>query len=314
MGWRDRIDPALRKMSRRVPNVTFGPFVTRGFRLLMKVAPMGATPGVETRTVELGDQRVVVFTPTAGLKAPAALMWIHGGGRIVGVPEMDGWTCARLALELGVVVVAASYGLAPERPFPAGLDDCHAAWSWLVAHAGELGIDPERIALGGESAGGGIAAELTQRLVDEGGVSPRAQLLVYPMLDDRTAIDPELPKDHLVWNNRSNLYAWTCYLGHAPGEKEPPPYAVAARREDLGGLPPAWFTIGELDLFLGENRAYAARLEEAGVRVTMEFVPGAFHGFYASGRYEAPIVAVHESMDRFLTEELGLDPHVVVGA
>jgi acetyl esterase/lipase len=174
-------------------------------------------------------------------------------------------------------VVSVAYRLAPEHPFPAALDDAHAAWQWLQGAAASLGVDPARVAVGGASAGGGLAACLAQRLRDEGRVQPAAQLLVYPMLDDRTAARRELDgAGHLVWHNRSNRAGWSAYLGGAP---EVPAYAVAARHGDLHGLPPAWIGVGDLDLFWSEDRAYAERLEAAGVAVEFLEIAGAPHGF-----------------------------------
>jgi acetyl esterase/lipase len=136
------------------------------------------------------------------------------------------------------------------------------------------------VAVGGASAGGGLAACLAQRLRDEGGRQPAVQLLVYPMLDDRTAAQRELDDGgHLVWHNRSNRAGWSAYLGAAPGVPETPAYAAAARCADLRGLPPAWIGVGDLDLFWGEDRAYAERLEAAGVAVELVEIAGAPHGF-----------------------------------
>jgi acetyl esterase/lipase len=198
---------------------------------------------------------------------------------------MDDGRCVGWARELGLVVVSVDYRLAPEHPFPAALDDAHAAWTWLQGAAPALGVDPARVAVGGASAGAGLAACLAQRLRDEGsaagGVPPAAQLLVYPMLDDRTAARHELDGGHLVWSNRSNRTGWSAYLGAPPGAPHAPAYAVAARRDDLGGLPPAWIGVGALDLFLDEDRAYAARLRAAGVATELLEVPGAPHGFDA---------------------------------
>lgn len=163
---------------------------------------------------------------------------------------------------------------------PAALDDCHAAWGWVQASLGAWGLSPAQVVIGGESAGGGLAASLTQRLRDEGGPQPAGQLLVYPMLDDRTAARRELDAvKHPIWNNFSNRTGWSAYLGHQPDADVVPAYAVPARRADLRGLPPAWLGVGLLDLFLEECRAYARRLQDAGVACELEEIPGAVHGF-----------------------------------
>jgi len=251
------------------------------WRLATGLARPATGPGVEARDHAEAGARVRVYRPRDGASG-AALLWLHGGGLIVGALRMDDARCGTFARELGLVVVSVNYRLAPEHPFPAALDDANAAWGWLLGAAAELGVDPARVAIGGASAGGGLAACLAQRLRDEGGVQPAAQLLVYPMLDDRTAARRELDDaGHLVWHNRSNRAGWSAYLGGEPGAPEIPAYAVAARRADLRGLPPAWIGVGDLDLFLGEGRAYAERLARAGVDLTLHEVAGAPHGFDA---------------------------------
>ena len=213
---------------------------------------------------------------------------------------MEDRTCGRLVERLGCTVLAARYRLGPEHPFPAGLDDLHQAFHWLV----EQGHGP--IAIAGESAGGGLAAELCQRLRDEGGPQPVAQALVYPMLDDRTCLDEALTAgEHLVWNNRSNHAGWSAWLGHAPGRDQVAPYAVAARCEDLAGLPPAWLMVGDRDLFLQECRAYAARLKQAGVQVEVLEIAGGMHAMFSGGLNEPPVLAVWTSLLDFLAHSLG---------
>jgi acetyl esterase/lipase len=197
---------------------------------------------------------------------------------------MDDRFCGETARDLGVVVVSVDYRVAPQHPFPAAHVDVHAAWEWLVRNAADLGVDPTRIAVGGQSAGGGLAAALVQRLHDEG-TDAAAQLLLCPMLDDRTAADRSLDaRAHLIWNNRSNLVGWTSYLGGPPGEAQVPPYAVPARREDLAGLPPTWIYASDIELFHDEDVDYARRLEAAGVDVTVEIVAAVAHGFEAWAR------------------------------
>jgi acetyl esterase/lipase len=173
-------------------------------------------------------------------------------------------------------VVAVAYRLAPEHPFPAALDDCYAALHWLNDQADGLAVDRGRVAVGGSSAGGGLAACLAQLAHDLGGPAVCFQLLQYPMLDDRTTLRTGL--DAPVWSPRSNRYGWSAYLGHRVTEPEERPYAAAARRPDLTGLPPAWIGVGELDLFHDEDVAYAARLERAGVACQLHRVPGMYHG------------------------------------
>jgi acetyl esterase/lipase/GNAT superfamily N-acetyltransferase len=263
-------------------------------------------PDVDVRDHAEPGVAVRVYRPREGATG-AALLWLHGGGLIVGTPRMDDGRCGAWVRELGIVVVSVDYRLAPEHPFPAALDDAGAAWRWLQGSAGAWGIDPKRVAIGGASAGGGLAAGLAQRLCDEGGVQPAAQLLVYPMLDDRTAALRELDDGgHLVWSNRSNRAGWSAYLGRSPGGPDLPAYAAAARRADLSGLPPAWIGVGDLDLFLAEARAYAGRLERAGVATELHEVAGAPHGFDALAP-GVPLTRAFAAAQRaFLQERLSI--------
>ena len=171
------------------------------------------------------------------------------------------------------------YRLAPEHRYPAARDDCFDALCWLAA---QPGIDPARVAVGGGSAGGGLAAAVALTARDRSGPALCLQLLVYPMLDDRTAVrvDPDRAYRRL-WSNEANHYGWSSYLGHAPGLPGVDPTAAPARCEDLAGLPPAWIGVGTLDLFHDEALAYAEGLRAAGVACTTGVVPGAFHGFDA---------------------------------
>lgn len=238
--------------------------------------------GVTVENVVSPHARVRLYRPTRLLREgpTPALLWIHGGGLVIGAPGVDDHRCARFARELGMVVVSAYYRLAPRDPFPAAIDDVHAAWRWLVEESAALNVDAERRVIGGESAGGGLAACLAQRLLDEGDAVPRGQLLVYPMLDDRTALRDDLaPREHLVWSNTSNRFGWSSYLGPAHGAATLPDYAAAARRASLSALPSTWIGVGTEDLFYDECCAYAARLEEANVDCQLDVVRGAPHGF-----------------------------------
>lgn len=248
---------------------------------------------------------VRIYRPQAAASG-GALLWLHGGGLIVGRPAMDDGRCVAWARDLGLTVVSVGYRLAPEHPFPAALDDAHTAWTWLHGAAPSLGVDPARVAVGGASAGGGLAACLAQRLRDAGSPPPAAQLLVYPMLDDRTAARRELDgAGHLVWTNRSNRAGWSAYLGRAPGAEALPAHAAAARAADLSGLPPAWIGVGTLDLFLDEDRAYAARLAAAGVATELHEVPGAPHGFDALAPQAAVARAFAARQAAFLRAHVG---------
>lgn len=182
--------------------------------------------------------------------------------------------------KLGIRVVSVEYRMGPDNPAPAGNDDAYAAWVYVQANAEKLGIVGEKVVVAGQSAGGGMAAALCQRIYDQdkGKVQPLSQFLLYPMLDDRTVLKPNSPR--YIWTHRDNHYGWKSYLGQEPGQATvPTPYAVPGRREDLTGLPPAYITVGTIDLFYDENKEYARKLEQAGVKTRFETVPGGFHAF-----------------------------------
>lgn len=205
-----------------------------------------------------------------------AVVHIHGGGLIIGSPRASDALCRTLADTLHAVVASVGYRLPPEHPYPAPLDDCEAALSWIAEHPR---VDRDRIALTGESAGGGLAAALTGRAVDAGTGILAGQALMYPMLDDRTASDPtHRDPDYLrLWNGASNRLGWGMYLGERA--TDPPADAVPARRTDLRGFPPTWIAVGTADLFYDEDTAYATALRGAGVDCELVTIPGAYHGF-----------------------------------
>jgi acetyl esterase/lipase len=265
-----------------------------------------ARPGIRMEQRTLGAGPAVFLYEAATRRPPSgALLWVHDGGTVMGAARQDHAWCARLADELGALVISVDYRLAPEYPFPAALDDCHAALRWLFDNASEFGVEPARIAVAGASAGGGLAAVLAQRAHDTG--SPLCfQLLVYPMLDDRTVLR-SAPRDRpYTWTPRSNGYAWTAYLGRSPGEDDDREYIAAARREDLRGLPPAWIGVGDIDLFYPEDTDYARRLEAAGVACQMRVVPGMYHAADVFLDGKAPSMArFRGEIVRVLTSALG---------
>ena len=274
------VDPELRRAVARMPRLpvrrTWGRRVVRA--LVVRHGPGEPVEGVDVRVLDEG-RGLRVYTPAGG-GSGAALLWVHGGGYVIGDVVQDNAFCALTARESDIVVVSANYRLAPEHPFPAALDDVSAAWRWVRESAGSLGVDPARVAVGGASAGAGLAACLAQRLYDAGGVQPVGQWLFSPMLDDRTSARRELDGvRHRVWHNAANRTGWAAYLGTGPGASLVPDHAVAARRADLSGLPPAWISVGDIDLFADECRTYADRLRDAGVDCAFDLVPGAPHGF-----------------------------------
>jgi len=275
-----KIHPELRPVYKYLPAIPFqNPFTQGVMRFTLGLARRTRlVKGVKLEKHQIETARLRIYRPLEG-SSGAGLLWMHGGGYMVGSAVQDDGLCSKYARDLGLVVVSVEYRLAPEHRFPAALDDCFAAWRWMQDR-GELGLDPTRIAIGGMSAGGGLAACLAQRILDSGTVQPAAQILFYPMLDDRTALDRDLDLiRHPLWNNKNNRGGWAAYLGHGPGQPTELEYAVAARRKDLSGLPPAWIGVGDIDLFFDENSVYSERLNSAGVSCDLHVVPMAPHGF-----------------------------------
>lgn len=228
-----------------------------------------------------GDPDVLVRTyRPAGLDNNApALFWMHGGGMVLLSVDNDDASCARRAVETNCVVASVEYRLAPETQAPGLVNDCYAGLKWLAESAGDLGIDPDRIAVGGASAGGGLAAGLALMARDQGGPNICFQFLVYPMLDHRnTTRSSQAIVDPRVWNRPSNLDAWKAYLGDNHGTDNISIYASPSIAPDLAGLPPAYINCGDLDMFCDEDIDYAKALMAAGVPVELHIYPGAFHG------------------------------------
>lgn len=258
-------------------------FINLLVRLLLRAKPLEDIRVENIFIPAQGRQnklRLRIYKPKSVDAPTPALLWFHGGGYVLGKPEQDDDYCAHYVRELGITVVSVEYRLAPKHPFPAPLDDCYSALEWIASHSQELHIDNNRIALGGNSAGSGLAAALAQLAHDRQEIKPVFQLLIYPMLDDRTVLRADIDdSDNVTWTQTSNRFGWESYLGKACGVEEVSAYAVPARRADLSGLPPAWIGVGSLDIFHDEDRAYAQRLKECGVACELMVIPGAFHGF-----------------------------------
>jgi acetyl esterase/lipase len=243
--------------------------------------------GVDTYGVTISDHMVPgvdgtvpvrVYSPTDPVAtAPPALLDIHGGGFVVGSIDMEHAFATQVARDLGAIVVTPEYRLAPEHPFPAGVEDCFATLEWLVANTTELGIDPTRIAVGGQSAGGGLAAAVALMARDRGGPPLCFQFLGIPELDHRLeTVSMRTFVDTPMWHRPNAEISWDYYLG---GNVESvSPYASPALATDLSGLPPAYVTTMEYDPLRDEGISYALRLLEAGVSVELHSFPGTFHG------------------------------------
>ena len=226
------------------------------------------------------DVEVLVFRPENKTGNLPVLIWIHGGGYVMGSAEQDEENVRQLCMETGCTALAVNYRLAPEHPFPAGIEDCYAVLKWVHEHAREMKIDASRVAVGGASAGGGLAAGLALLARGRREFDILFQLLIYPMIDDGNVLPAdEKHPDTLIWSRENNLIGWRSYLGCEPGGQDIPIYAAPYRAEDVSGLPPAMVLVGDLDLFLNENIEYARRLIKAGVPTELHVYQGAFHGF-----------------------------------
>jgi acetyl esterase len=227
------------------------------------------------------DVPVRIYTPTGATGPLPALVYIHGGGFILGDLDSFHESIAAIASGINAVVVSVDYRLAPEAPFPAGLEDCYSALKWTTGNAAELNIDPARIAIGGDSAGGGLSAALALLARDRGGPAICFQYLGIPELDDRL----ETPSmrafvDTPIWNRPNAALSWKHYLsgGSTVDGKEGIHYAAPSRAEDLKGLPTAYVSTCEFDPLRDEGLSYAQRLLQAGVSVEIHHYPGTFHG------------------------------------
>jgi acetyl esterase len=239
-----------------------------------------ARPPLDTGDMEIED-RTVPADPDVAVRvyrpreAQGAVLWLHGGGYVVGNLDTEHPWCARIAEGAGAVVVSVNYRLSPEHRFPAAMDDAYAVLNWTVEHAAELGVDPERIAVGGHSAGAGLAAALALRARDQEGPRICFQLLNEPGLDDRQQTWSQRNFTDTPWSYRDKVAAaWRHYLGDTAASQ----YAAPARATDLSGLPPAYIATAEFDPVRDEGIDYAQRLLQAGVQVELHQFSGTFHG------------------------------------
>jgi acetyl esterase/lipase len=287
------VDPALWPLVEGFPPIDVTVETLVGFRAAMNdlsVMPE-ASSHTDVRIEELkiaggGDAaeniRCLFFTPAE--RAPSsALLHIHGGGYVMGSPEMDGARNVELVRATGCAILSVDYRLAPEHAHPAGLEDCHAALVWLAGHAKALRISPDRIGLIGESAGGGLAAALALLARDRHSVELACQVLIYPMLmppaQSLDATSPNPRTGRYIWTRASNNYCWSAYLQGEVANRG----TIAGLAPDVSGLPPAFVAVGELDLFVQDDLAYVSRLLAAGASVEAHLYPGAIHGFDRMG-------------------------------
>jgi triacylglycerol lipase len=225
--------------------------------------------------------RVLTYRPTKIDKPLPAILHVHGGGFVMGAPEIKDVENRIFASELQCAIYSVDYRLAPEAPHPAALQDIYSVLLWLHDQSRELELDRARIGIKGESGGAGLAAGVALYARDQEGPKFAFQHLIYPMIDDRTAVKDLRPHvGKFVWTQQHNYFGWRSLLGQEPGSAGVSPYAAASRAIDLAGLPPTYISVGALDLFLEENMDYADRLARAGVPVEFHVYPGVYHSFY----------------------------------
>lgn len=307
-----RIDPRIAAFAAAVPDLAATDYrATRAaYDALLGAAPPVEAPAglaVEDRTVPASAHApavpVRVYRPTTGSELQPALVYFHGGGFFVGNLEFSHVQCLQYADEARCVVISVDYRLAPEHPFPAALEDGFAALCWAHEHASELGIDRARIAVGGSSAGGGLAASTALLTRDRGGPALCFQHLVYPVLDDRGRT-PSARRfvDTPILDRNAVEALWALYLSGLSGD-EVPPTAAPARSPRLAGLPPAYVMAAELDPLCDEDVEYARRLQAEGVSTELHVIPNVPHGFVVAR--DAPVAArVRDEHVRVLREAL----------
>lgn len=223
--------------------------------------------------------RVRIYEPRVKEKNHPGLLWIHGGGYILGIPEADETLCQRFVSEVNCIVVSVDYRLAPENPFPAPVEDCYAALKWFSENADALSTDPSCIAVAGTSAGGGLTAAVSLMARDRKGPSIAFQMPLYPMIDHRNNTPSSFEiTDKRVWNREQNMIAWKMYLD-TNNDEDVSPYASPALASNFSDLPPTYTCIGDLDPFRDETINYISRLSQAGVPTEFHLYPGCFHGF-----------------------------------
>jgi acetyl esterase/lipase len=223
--------------------------------------------------------RICIFKPLEAYENVPGILWLHGGGYAIGAPEQSGVMVKRFMAATKCVIVAPDYRLSIQDPYPAALEDSYETLLWIKDHTHKLGIRDNQLMVGGESAGGGLAAALTLYARDKGEVAVAFQMPLYPMLDDRMTSQSAKDNRGPVWNSNANFNAWKLYLGKLFGTTNVPYYAAPARASDYSNLPPTVTFVGELDPFRDETNEYVENLRKAGVPVDFEIYKGCYHAF-----------------------------------
>lgn len=306
MSARPALDPELADGLEGMPPMVFSEETLTSMRQLGGFGAVDCPDDLVRTDLEVGPGGSVALTlyrPRAAVGALPCMLWMHGGGLIIGNRHINDATLIGWSRDFQAVLATVEYRLAPEAPYPAALDDCLIALEHLAAQAGPLGIDPARLGVGGQSSGGGLAAALTLRARDESGPAIAFQYLEYPMLDDRQQT-PSSRRDGLaMWSREANAFGWSCYLGELHGTEHITGYAAPARAADLTGLPPAYLCVGTADGFRDEVLDYATRLTASDVLVELHVYAGAPHAFQLFGDSEVGKCGIRDS-DSWLRRQL----------
>ncbi|MBS0334119.1 MAG: alpha/beta hydrolase [Proteobacteria bacterium] len=303
------VDPQLRALANR-PTVLTEEIIRKVHAAPPAIPAPSQDPPVVERTIKglpgQPDVSIYVVNAKPGASRPG-ILHTHGGGYVLGSAKQYLWLIQPIAKALDVTIVSVEYRLAPETTYKGSVADNYAGLKWLYDHAPELGVDRKRLAVMGESAGGGHAALLALEARRRGEIPLAYQVLLYPMLDDRTGStrQPAPYAGRFVWTAPNNRVGWRAFLGMEPGTDKVPSDAAPARAKDLAGLPPAYIAVGDIDLFAQEDITYAQRLIEAGVPAELHVFRGGYHGF----NMLAPNAAVSKLYDVDLYDALrrGLD-------
>ncbi len=274
----DRIDPLLRPPLEAFPALDITRDNIGDIRAIIAAQPNAPKPEglIEDKvTVKGSTSEVDVYVYRGSNDAnQSAVVWIHGGGYVMGSAEDV--RAMHIATALNCTVFSVDYRLAPEHPFPAGPDDCYATLKWVMEGKSGYDLNLDRVALGGASAGAGMAAGVALMNRDNDNFDLCLQLLLYPMIDNLHATQSGKYENHPIWNQQTSFNAWEMYLGGTPKDGASP-YAAAMRAESLAGLPPAYICVGTEDLFRDEDIAYANRLIAEGIPTELCILPGVYH-------------------------------------
>ncbi|KGR75172.1 alpha/beta hydrolase [Ureibacillus sinduriensis] len=283
---KNRVNPEIVEMLDLFPPLDLDNYeAARAAAAQAPLAPQDPNIAINDKIIEGpdgNDLRLRIYEPVSKSEELAGLLWIHGGGYVLGSPEENDALCQQFVNEAGCVVVSVDYRLVPEHPYPAPLEDCYAALKWFADNAKDFGVDANRIGVAGLSAGGGLTAGLSLLARDRKGPEICFQMPLYPMIDDRNNTPSSFEiRGNYIWNHDLNEKGWSFYLNGENGKDDVPIYAAPARAtvEELQNLPFTYTCVGQLDAFRDETLTYVTKLAQAGVDVEFHLYPGGYHAY-----------------------------------